>query len=152
MTTPSPTEAFPLGRLRGEVDHLFQRFFGEAEPLGVLGAAAIRHQPAINLRQDDYHLHIESELPGVREEDIEVSLAGEQLTITGHRDPDQTVRGGAIERRERRTGPFRLVIHLPVAVDPGRVEATLASGVLSIRLTKAARARTRRIPVRFAGD
>ena len=152
MSRTTATDASPLGRLRSEFDHLFERFFGGVEPLGFLDLGAVRRQPACNIWQDADHLHLEAELPGVAEQDIEVSVAGDELVIAGHREPAGIPADAAASRRERRMGPFRRVIHLPVAVDPGRVDATLEAGVLSVRLTKAARARTRRIPVRSTGE
>jgi HSP20 family protein len=148
MLTRRTNESPPLMRLRDEMDRLFQRFFGEDEPLGTWNPFDLRRFPAVNVWQDDDHLYVEAELPGLTEKDLELTVVGRELTIKGHRDEVEPKQGTIVHRRERGAGAFSRVVHLPVAVDEGKVEAVFRNGVLTITLAKAGAARSRHIPVR----
>jgi HSP20 family protein len=112
-----------------------------------LGSAAARGVfPALNVWEADEGLWVEAELPGVREEDLEIAVLGDQLTIRGERKSNMT-EGAAQHRRERGVGTFRRVVQLPVAVDADRIEASLSAGVLTIHLPKAEAAKPRKIEV-----
>jgi HSP20 family protein len=91
---------------------------------------------------------VELDLPNVRPEDIDVELNDNQLRVTGeikHRE-----RSGILRRQTRREGEFEYVITLPGEIDPDRVEASLAEGVLSVRVGKADAGRARHIDVKGA--
>lgn len=106
--------------------------------------------PALDLEEsgEQYTLHVE--LPGVRPQDIELSVDGDTLTLTGERhfyDEQDTER---FRRVERSFGRFHRVIRLPDGSDPEGVEATWRDGLLEIRVPKREHARARRIEVRQA--
>jgi HSP20 family protein len=92
---------------------------------------------------------VEMEVPGVKSGQIDVSVAGDELTIKAQR-PDVSEDGVTYHRRERPTGNFTRVLSLPCAVDANRVEAELAEGVLTLRLPKAEAAKPRKINVASA--
>ena len=137
-----------LTRLRDEMDRLFERFFGEFESFGSWGPFGLRQHPAANLWQDDDNLYVEAELAGLAREDIELTVAGNELTIKGARPEWKTPEGVAVHRRERATGSFNRVVHLPLEVDAAKVQAEFCNGVLTITLPKAELARARHIPVK----
>ena len=86
------------------------------------------------------------DLPGVRREDISLDLRETELHVAGEiREPE---REGQVRRQNRRTGRFDYRITLPGEVNPEAVEATLAEGVLTVRLDKAPAAQPRRIEIK----
>lgn len=132
----------PYQDLRREVDRLFDAFTG-GENSGARGHVF----PLINLWEEADVLHLEAEMPGVAQNDLEISAAGNELTLRGRRNPPKDD-NRAYHRQERGFGEFTRVITLPVEVDPERIEATLKDGVLTLTLPKAAAARARKIQVK----
>ncbi len=92
------------------------------------------------------HLYAEAELPGLKSEDLDVSVVGGDLTIRGHRGSEPQ-EGTSYHRRERGTGEFTRVLRLPIEVDADKVEATLTNGVLLVKLPKAESAKPKKIKV-----
>jgi HSP20 family protein len=110
-----------------------------------LGSAAPAG-PALNVWETAEAFIVETELPGVSMESLDLSVIGADLTIKGERtaqSPDQA----RFLRRERRGGRFERTITLPAEVDAEKVDAALVNGVLTINLPKAPAARPRKIAV-----
>lgn len=129
-----------LPELRTEMDRLLSDFFrgGNGSTLG--GFA-----PATDLRETEDEYVVEMELAGFRRDDVEVSLEGETLTISGRREveaEDETYR-----RRERAAGRFERSFRLPRSVKPEDVEARMENGLLRVRVPKSEEARSRKIEV-----
>ncbi len=106
--------------------------------------------PALNLWQDGEQLMIEAELPGLKLEDIEIGIEGEELTLKGRREV-VSAEGANVLRQERFTGEFVRKLTLPIPVNAEKATATLRDGILTITLPKADHARVRRIPVQTRG-
>jgi len=134
----------PFHQLRNEVDRLLTGFFGPA-PDGFL-PAVFRTQPPINVWEQEDSLKVEMELPGVKSEQLDISVAGGELSIKVNR-PDVAQEGGTYHRRERPVGAFSRIVRLPVEVDADRVEADLRDGVLTVTLPKSESAKPRKINV-----
>ncbi|HWB08828.1 MAG TPA: Hsp20/alpha crystallin family protein [Pirellulales bacterium] len=135
----------PVGMLRNEVDKLFSDFFGPhvgTAESGVRGRAF----PALNVWERDNELFVEAEVAGLRNEDLDISVMGNQLVIKGRR-ADVDEESATYHRRERRVGEFSRAIELPVAVKPEQVQARLSDGVLLITLPKAEAAKPRKVQV-----
>lgn len=134
----------PVHQLRDEMDRVFSGWFGPQ------GAAARlvsgQNFPVINVWEAGDELFAEAEVPGLKSEDLDISVVGNELTIKGQR-PELEQEGTAYHRRERGVGPFTRTLRLPVEIDGDRVEATLANGVLTIKLPKAEAAKPRKIQV-----
>jgi HSP20 family protein len=134
-----------LGRFRTEMDRLLSDFLGRsAEPTDVEETS--RGFPAVNVWQQEDAVFVEAEAPGVKSEDIEISVVGNGLVLKGRR-PDVPPQKAKFHRRERGVGEFNRVLRLPVEVDSDKVQAKLTDGVLLITLPKAEAAKPRRIPV-----
>ena len=121
--------------------------------MGDFFAAAVRPPrrrrprfPAVNVWEEGEHLFAEAELPGTKSENVDVSVAGDELTIRGRRTTG-VAEGSSFHRHEREVGEFLCTLHLPHEVDADGVEATLTDGVLLLKLPKAASARPRKIQV-----
>ena len=102
--------------------------------------------PALDLYQNNDNVIAVVELPGMRKEDIEISLHEGTLTINGERKSESS-NGEKAERSERYTGKFRRSITLPARVDPNKVSATYRDGILTVTLPKAEEAKPKQIQV-----
>ena len=102
--------------------------------------------PALDLYQNADNVVAIVELPGMRKEDIEISLQDGMLTIAGERGADSGEENGAT-RTERFTGKFRRSITLPSRVDANKVNATYKDGILTVTLPKAEEAKPKQIQV-----
>ena len=101
--------------------------------------------PPVDLEELDDAYVVEADLPGVKREDVNVELVGNELTITGEMKEQE--RKGTVRRQSRRTGRFDYRLSLPSHVDPEQVEAKLSDGVLKLRIPKSERAQRRRIEI-----
>lgn len=139
----------PLGQFRQELDRLFSDFarWPGFETWPRLGSVPSESFPTLNVWESPEAFHVEAELPGIRQEQLEIMTVGNELTLRGER-ASQAPADVSYHRRERGTGKFARVLRLPAEVDAARVEATLSDGVLQITLPKSAAAQPRKIPIR----
>src|SRR6266700_1053427 len=103
--------------------------------------------PALDLYQDKDNIVAVVELPGMRKEDIEISLHDGTLTISGERK-SQTSNREKAERTERYIGRFRRSITLPTRVDANKIGATYRDGIVTVTLPKAEEAKPKQIEVK----
>ena len=138
--------------VRTEIDHLVDRMMAPAMALSssLIENIGFAHQPAVNIIEGDDALIVESELPGMKSEHLDITVKDNVLTIAGRRSIDTTadLTDATSLRRERHAMRFDRSIRLPEAVEHGHIDAVLEDGVLTITLPKAKHARTRRIAVR----
>jgi HSP20 family protein len=137
--------------VRREMDRLFDEFFRDFEMTPFQRDSGLSFSPSLNVAETDEHIEAEIELPGLSEEDIDVTLTGDGLTITGEKKEEGDEQGRNFFRRERRYGYFRRTIPLPPnVVDQENVEATFDKGVLKITMPKREEAQeaAKRIPVK----
>ena len=92
---------------------------------------------------------ITAEIPGVGQDDLDVSVHRDTVTIRGKRE-DAPEGARAAQRRERRQGSFARTVTLPFPVDPGAVEAHLENGTLRLSLKRPEADKPRRIPIASA--
>jgi HSP20 family protein len=102
--------------------------------------------PALDLHQNSENVVAVVELPGMRKEDIEISLQDGTLIISGERKDESTQENGAT-RTERSTGKFRRSVTLPTRVDVTKVSATYKDGILTVTLPKAEEAKPKQIQI-----
>jgi len=112
------------------------------------GSIAAAWLPAADVVEDKDHLKIAMELPGVRPEDVKVSVENHLLTIRGEKKQESEEKGERWHRYERSYGSFERSFTLPSTVDADRVQATAENGVLTLVLPKSERAKPREIPVK----
>ncbi len=106
----------------------------------------------VNIFESEETLMIIAPMPGLQQEDVEIAVRGNSLTVEGRERADlKPDSGKRYLRHEWRYGPYRRMIELPYAVDAGSAEATLDHGVLTVRLQKAETERVRRIQVKATG-
>ena len=128
-----------------EMSNRLSQAFGEASPLAREGHEWL---PAVNVEETPEELVLTAELPGMTEDDVEIELENNILTVRGSKE--QT-REESEDRRyhlwERRWGSFQRSFTLPRSVSPERIAATFANGVLTVHMPKVAEARSRRIEI-----
>ncbi len=93
-------------------------------------------QIKIDLKETDRGLELKAEIPGVNEEDVELTLDQGTLTITGHRKEESKREGENFHFTERRYGTISRTVRLPFDPEPGSVEASLEKGVLSVTMPR----------------
>jgi HSP20 family protein len=110
------------------------------------GSSSSTLVPRLGVYESDRVIEMTAELPGVAEEDIELNLDGDILTISGAKH--DTHEGKKVHFSERSYGTFHRSIQLPFAPDPDRMDASSDSGVLTIRFPRVEQEKSRRIPIR----
>ncbi len=134
--------------LRREMDHVFGDFFGQT-PFR-MAATESMWSPLVDVHETKDSLVLVAELPGIKQEDIQVSIEGDTLTLKGERKLEKEVNEDQYHRVERSYGKFERSILLPSMVDAGRVKATYRDGVLEIQLPKKEEAKPKAIKVEVA--
>lgn len=147
------SEAVPVNRLEGlreEGSRLFEHMMGVPWSLpdlpSVFGAGEL--EPSLDLSETDEEVIVQAEIPGVQAKDINVSLTGDILTISGEKREEKESKGRHQFWSETRYGSFSRSVRLPTRVDPDKVEAESREGVLTIRLPKVQSGRPRKISIR----
>jgi HSP20 family protein len=102
--------------------------------------------PPVNAFANEDGVALSAQLPGVEQDDLEISVFRDTLTLRGKRQPGTDERQ-AYHRRERGHGEFVRNISLPCSVDPDRVEATVQNGVLRLSLHRPEQDKPKRIKV-----
>lgn len=104
--------------------------------------------PATNIWMGEDKLILTSELPGFSPEDINISVTGDTLTLSGSRPEEKIPEGGYFHRQECGYGNFARTIRLPCVVNADKIEAVFEKGVLSIAMERAAEDKPRKINVK----
>lgn len=140
--------------LRSEMDRLFDNFTGR---FGMAPMFAPRFatdfgvpSPAVDIAESDSSFTLTAEVPGMTEKEVEVGLSGDTLTIKGEKRQEREENKENRYLAERSYGSFQRVFLLPNTVDPEKVAASFANGVLTVTLPKVAKAETRKIEVKTA--
>jgi HSP20 family protein len=130
--------------LREDVDNLFNLAFGRVagSPGDLQGWV-----PAVDVYEDKDNLLVRAELPGMKKEEIEISLHEGVLTLSGERKAEKKEEGAETYRSERQLGRFQRSISLPCAVVADKIKATYHDGVLAVSLPKAEEAKPKQIPI-----
>lgn len=121
-----------------------ERFFGEAER-----AVAPAVGATLQFEDDGTNFVLTADVPGLTENDFQISVAGNTVTLRGERKV-QVPEGYSTHRRERSAVSFAKSFQLPARVDADKVTATLKYGVLTLTLPRAAEAQSRQISVTAA--
>jgi HSP20 family protein len=136
----------PVHQFREELDRLMTGAFNTP---GVATAARLvtgRSFPAVNIWEDGENLFVEAEVPGLKSENLEITVIGDELMLKGERTADERSDGN-YHRRERGIGSFNRVVKLPSEVNAEHVQAALNDGVLLLTLPKAEATKPRKIKV-----
>jgi HSP20 family protein len=122
-----------LDSLQGDMNRLFDRFF---EGRGANGGSVRRWIPAMDLVETGDSLVLRADLPGMKEDDVEIEIKDGVLTISGERKSESEEKGEGFHRVERAFGRFSRSLSLPDGVDADRIAAAFNDGVLEIKVPK----------------
>ena len=133
-----------LARLHNEMDDLFDGFFrGLDRPF-----AGYKAWPAIDVAEEENAVIVRAEVPGCKADDIDISVYGNTLTISGEKKLEEEKKEKGYYHIESTYGSFRRELTLPTDVDSSKVEAACKDGVLTITLPKAASAKAVKVKVK----
>jgi HSP20 family protein len=143
----------PFVSLQREMNRLFDNFFGGLSPspwAPLERGGAESFTPHVDVSETDKEIKVSAELPGMDENDIDVSLTRDTLTIRGEKKEEKEDKGKDYYRMERSYGSFTRNIPLPVEVNTDKVEATFKKGILYVTLPKTVSAieKTKKVPIR----
>jgi len=134
-----------LSSLRDEIDRLFE------SPLSELTRTSQQFLsgwiPPMDVHEDNENLYVKLELPGMKKEEIEISIHDGVFTVTGERKEDERYGKAEIYRAERFSGRFQRSFMLPTMVEVEKVKASYRDGILTVTLPKAEAAKPRHINV-----
>ena len=135
-----------LVSLREAMDRLFEESF--VRPGGGRLAPAGMEIPAVDMYQTDDAVVVKSAIPGIKPEDIDISITGDTLTIRGETRVEEEVNEENYIRRERRYGSFCRSLALPLPVVTEKAEAEFENGVLTLTLPKAEEVKPKAIKIK----
>ena len=132
-----------LNRMRRDMERLTEgitRGYTHGSGAGVF--------PLMNLTEDNNAYFIRAELPGMKAKEIELSVTGDSITISGERKIADEASDAKYHRRERESGKFNRIMNLPGQINVEKVEASSVDGVLTIKLPKSEAAKPRQITIK----
>lgn len=144
-TRGGPPLGLELNRLRNEINRLFE------DPFGLLMPSTSFFEgwtPAVDIYDDRDKYVVKAELPGMKKEDINITVEGNTLTISGERKEEEEHRERESYRAERFYGRFQRSLTLPARVDPNKIQANYKDGVLTVTVPKSEEARPKQIQVK----
>jgi HSP20 family protein len=139
-----------LQSIQQEMNRLFGTFFDS--PTGAGNATGVgRWIPAMDLVEEGDHYVLRADLPGLREDEVNVELEDNVLTISGERKSEHEQRKQGLYRLERASGSFSRSLTLPEGIDPDSVQARFENGVLEVRVPKPEQRKPRRVAISVGG-
>ena len=148
----------PLFDLRNEIDTLFDRFFSgslfgpfgaftEPQPLQRFGGT----MPKVDVSETEREIQIVAELPGLKQEDVELNLDNDLLTLRGETSSSRDEKDKQYHLTERSYGRFERSFHLPDTVDREKISARFENGLLTVTLPKSERAQKKAKRIQIGG-
>lgn len=140
-TLPAKLEGsdHPIYSMQKEMDWFFDNFFkGYENGFPSLTGEDTKNllSPSVDLSETDEEVILSMELPGISEEDIEVNISQDVLTVSGEKKQETEENEKGWYRMERHYGSFKRAIPLPVEPDLENVDASFKNGVLTVKMPK----------------
>ena len=132
-----------LERMRRQMDLL-----SEGLSRGLVREPAAGVFPLMNVTEDKDNYYVRAELPGFKADELDISVTGDTLSISGERKLPVEDEKAQYHRREREAGRFNRIVSVPAQVDTGKVEAHCSDGILTVILPKAEAAKPKQIAVK----
>jgi len=136
-----PSYGWGLFNLRNEVDRMFRDFYDDSE------AKESFWMPSVDITEDGDKLTLSAELPGVKKEDVKISLNNGILTIEGEKKQAKEEKAENSYRSERYYGKFTRSFNLTSEIDADKIKADYDSGILKITLPKSEKVKPRQITI-----
>jgi HSP20 family protein len=137
--------------MRNQMDRFFTDWMGETGEMGE-GRGGFSLRPLMDVSETDNAYMVQVSLPGIRPEDLDISVQNNTLTIRGEMKREEERQGERWHLQERHFGQFQRTITLPNNVDSNQVGAQYENGVLTLTLPKSEEAKPRKISVRGNGQ
>jgi HSP20 family protein len=131
--------------LRDAMNALFQESF--IRPSGMMAQAGTPASLPLDISENENEFVVKASLPGVRPEDVQITIHGDTLLIQGETKVDEEKKGERWHLRERRHGSFQRAISLATPVNSDKAQAHFEHGVLSLTLPKSEEAKPRQIKI-----
>jgi HSP20 family protein len=131
----------PFTALQQEIERVFDNFGAWR------GFDAAAFTPSMEVTETDKAIEVSTELPGIEEKDVDISLANDVLTIRGEKRAEKEEKNKSYRLVERSYGSFERSLALPPGVDTGAIKASMDKGVLKITLPKPAAAQAQKIKI-----
>ncbi|MBN1506941.1 MAG: Hsp20/alpha crystallin family protein [Sedimentisphaerales bacterium] len=135
---------FDVGKTLEEMDRMFGQM---GQPLD-LRSVPRGTFPAVNVYEQGDGIVLMAEVPGVKPEQLDLSVLGDAVTLTGKREQEKLPDGQRFCRRERPMGSFTRTVTLPDAINPDSVRAEYNNGVLTVHMEKAEQAKAKKIAIK----
>jgi HSP20 family protein len=137
---------FPMFKLRSGIDQLFEDFFTDEKALAPFQMNG--KLPAIDVKETEEAITVEAELPGLKQEEIKVTVEEGVLTISAERKQEKDEKTKNVHRTERYYGQMERKLALPARVEDGKIDAVYKDGVLHVTLPKRASAKPKAVTVK----
>ncbi len=131
--------------MRDEIDRLFDGFIGRLP--GRREVAEGVWIPLIDLEETKDDFVVRAEIPGMKKEDVKISLTGDKLRISGERTREKEEKGKTFHRMERAYGRFERILTIPAEIDASKVKASYKEGLLEVKLPKTERVKPKEIGI-----
>lgn len=134
-----------------EMEHRFDEVFGHSLLPSIwrrLPMERMAWAPAIDVFERGDKLVVKAEVPGMKEDDIHVSVEGDMLTVRGEKKTESEVKEEDYYRSERSYGSFFRSVALPSTVDASKIEADYENGVLEVTLPKKPEVKPKKVAVK----
>src|SRR5438093_13543706 len=132
------------------MNRLFRESYGSEGPEEALTTTSFA--PPVDIYEDEHNITLKLEVPGIDEQDIDVRIDNNTLTVHGERKVEKEEKEENFRRVERQYGSFTRSFTLPSSVDTGQVSADYNKGMLKINLAKKAEAKPKQIKVNVGGQ
>ena len=136
-----------LASLQNRVNSLFQDYGRGQDELTTTSSFV----PAVDVYEDEHKVTLKLEIPGVNQEDLDIRLENDTLTVRGERKFEKEEKEENFHRIERRYGSFARSFTLPNTIDTENVHASYENGVLKLELARRAEAKPKQIKVNISG-
>jgi HSP20 family protein len=143
--TPAFLDFLEFNRMRNQMENIWGSLRGKVEHFKDNYANVF---PLLNVYESDDCVTLTAELPGVKAEDLEISIKSDTLTLAGEKKINERPQDANFFRQERISGSFRRSLTLPAKVDPEKAEAKFKNGIITVTLPKAAEAKAHSVSVK----
>ena len=131
-----------MDRLRRELNALIDGSYGNSMTEPSAGVF-----PLMNVTEDASNYYVRAELPGIKADELDISVTGDSFSISGERKIPEEQADSKYHRRERESGSFSRILNLPSQIDTSKVEAGTSDGILKVTLPKSEAAKPKQISV-----
>ncbi|MGQ9608670.1 MAG: Hsp20/alpha crystallin family protein [bacterium] len=137
-----------LATIRDEMNRLFDEFFsGFPFPERRRGLMEGEWAPTVDVAETDENIVVTAELPGVKQNDVEITVVDDVLTLKGEKKEEKEIKKENYHRIERSYGSFQRSITLPTGVQADKAKATYKDGVLTVTIPKVEEAKPKSIKI-----